>query len=110
MGTTTVAHVKVKAARCPHKPEDVFIVIGSNADHNQIYADNEETVPGSVTFFACDSCTLNFDSTNVFPKRTNELHQGSNTLKPKGKGKTTYAINQPAPELSARIGPIIVVP
>ena len=111
MDLTTVAQVKVKAAECSHPRRDVFIVIGSNADHNLIYAENEEHVSNSVTFFACDPCTLYFENTELFPQKKYDLDQGSNRLQTKGSsGRTRYSINQPFFESSSKIGPIIVVP
>lgn len=112
MGTTTIAAwVKVKAARCSHSPEDVFIFIAPDACQNTIFADLEEHVPSRVNFYAGDPCTLYFEkNTPIFPQDTYSLQQGSNWLTPTGKGSTVYSINQRVETVSPKNGPIIVVP
>jgi hypothetical protein len=104
-------HVKVKAARCTHGTPEVFIFIGSNADNNTIYADDQEQVDkhSQVTFFAGSPCTLYFKTNNpVFPQDKYPLTKGSNPLKPSGSGSTPYSINTPPPPIET--GPILVVP
>jgi hypothetical protein len=116
MGSTTISiptQVKIKAARCKHGNEDLFIFIDT---HKTIYADSEERAPSDVHFYAAaKGMKLYFETNNtVFEKDMYTLDAGDNCPKRKGHGSTRYAIDTlpTATPTANRAGgdPIVVVP